>query len=127
VNYPGGEVLFTGANVHQVAPKDHDKAWQIEYNFLTARHQENITIAYSNGDTETISNTGRDPVTGERIPLEVEPWDYLWYQFVSKVHEDEDGNKTVQKGIKSFHVAQVYERGQFNDFDIHAPTEEPVG
>lgn len=92
-SYKPGEVLFLGGDITKESEK-----YRVELSFLISRQQESEEIEFSDGT---------------RVTIEVAPWDYLHFQEETK----QVGGKPVWC-IKSAHIAQVYERSNFNNFNL---------
>jgi len=97
-DYQAGEVLFIGANIRKV--KDDD--YLVEYNFIIARRLSPGNVELTNGQTVG--------------PLVYDPWDYVWYR-----HETVMVDGEPQRQIRSIHIARVYERTNFSNFNLRGP------
>ena len=105
--YPG-EVLFLGAGISRT----EEGKVQVEFNFVVSRWQsEGVTI------------TLVDPATGgeQDVVVYPSPFDYVWYQYEDTATDVDATSKTVTRKIKSVHIAQVYDRANFSEFNLVGP------
>jgi len=96
------ELLYLGARISYTEP-DPDAAdvldpWvQLEHVFLGEKNQDALEFELIDGAIEVVDKKG---------------WEYLWLRYGSRTDEVAGEAKKVQ-GIKSVHVAHVYEGGDF--------------
>lgn len=92
--WEAGEVLFLGASARKI-----NRRWIVNFNFRIRRNREvTITTLTAAGATadKTVTKKG---------------WEYIWTRVWRVV-----ANGKVVTGIKSVHVAKVYEETSFADF-----------
>jgi len=105
LEYLPGEVLFIGAKIQRRA----DGLIDVTYNFLISLHQGQQSIEMWN-DTYTY--------------IEPHPWDYVWYQYVDLPPDTDSSGEDdppVKRGVRSVHVAQVYDEADFSMFGLVGP------
>lgn len=102
-DYDAGEVLFLGSKIRQVATGEV----QIEYNFLISKFQPPKEVEIIDGTT---------------VIVEPWPWDHIWFRSTEKIVTDEEtGKKKKKRGIRSIHIARVYEFQDFSVFGFTGP------
>jgi len=96
-----GEVLYLGASIKQ-------------------NERDRIEVTYSFQSKSYAPMTQVYLLDGSSVPLTPAPWDYVWFQHGETVINSGSGS-VRQKGIKSVHIARVYNLLDFGNFPIVGP------
>jgi hypothetical protein len=102
-DYQPGEVLFTGSQVRRMP----NGLVKVQYNFTARRYQPAFPVQL---------------YTGEVVPVEPRPWDYVWYRYLDTSSTDTETNEeTEAKGIRSIHINQVYDFADLHVLGLSGP------
>lgn len=101
-DYYPGEVLFTGAQIRRIA----NGFTRVQYTFSVQRVQPNFFVQL---------------YTGEYVEVSARPWDYVWYKYVDGTIPGDGGSEHLTRGIKSIHMNQVYDYGDFHILGFTGP------
>jgi len=99
--YGVGELLFLGPVIDRMP----DGRILVTYKFLTARRRAPFYVTLLDGSTTLV---------------DLVPWNYLWFEHGEEVIDNGD-EKVRQRGIKSAHIAQVYDYADFSVFGLVGP------
>lgn len=96
--YFPGQVLFIGADIRQV----RTSMWEVTYQF-NIKHYVGLQYVQL--------------YTGELVWINPYPHDYIWFRY-----SDIDSGTSVQRGIKSVHMARVYDPADLHVLGLVGPS-----
>ncbi|HPV47483.1 MAG TPA: hypothetical protein PLD40_07860 [Kiritimatiellia bacterium] len=103
IGFERGEVLFLGAQIRRMP----DGLIKIEYSFALRKNPGEQTVTLADGTEVTFTM--------------LSPFDHLWYVYQDLEGEDGEANPTATRGIKSIHIAQVYDYMDHNALGLVGP------